>query len=78
MVKQLKNRYNDLNYYKKFVIGVDRPKMKLYDVEESAQQGIIDEKNRKDDDVPVMDDTEFGSRMNDDPEYRKQKMRNFA
>ena len=78
MVKQLKNRYNDLNYYKKFVIGVDRPKMKLYDVEESAQEGIIDEKNRKDDDVPVMDDTEFGSRMNDDPEYRKQKMRNFA
>ena len=34
MVKQLKNRYNDLNYYKRFVIGVDRARMKLYDVEE--------------------------------------------
>ncbi len=36
MVKQLKNRYNDPSYYKRFVIGVDRSRMKLYDVEESA------------------------------------------
>jgi len=37
MVKQLKNRYNDLTKNKRFVIGIDRPKMRLYDVEESAQ-----------------------------------------
>jgi replicative DNA helicase len=37
MVKQLKTRYNDPNYYRRFVVGVDRPKMRLYTVEESAQ-----------------------------------------
>ena len=37
MVKQLKNRYNDLTKNKRFVIGIDRPKMRLYDVEDSAQ-----------------------------------------
>lgn len=41
MVKQLKNRYNDLNIYKRFIIGVDRAKMRLYDVEANAQN-IID------------------------------------
>jgi replicative DNA helicase len=42
MVKQLKNRYADPGYYKRFVIGVDRSRMKLYDVEESAQKDISD------------------------------------
>jgi len=42
MVKQLKNRYNDPTKNKKFVIGIDRPKMKLYDVEASAQEGLVD------------------------------------
>jgi len=42
MVKQLKNRYNDPTANKRFVIGVDRAKMKLYDLEESAQKGISD------------------------------------
>ena len=37
MVKQLKNRYNDPSHYKRFVLGVDKAKMKLYDVEQSAQ-----------------------------------------
>ena len=41
MVKQLKNRYNDPTKYKRFVIGIDRAKMKLYDVEESAQDNIM-------------------------------------
>ena len=41
MVKQLKNRYNDPTSYKRFVIGVDRSRMKLYDVEESAQTDLI-------------------------------------
>jgi hypothetical protein len=38
MVKQLKNRYNDPSANKRFIIGVDRAKMKLYDVEDSAQK----------------------------------------
>ena len=42
MVKQLKNRYNDPTMNKRFVIGIDRAKMKLYDVEQSAQGDIID------------------------------------
>jgi archaellum biogenesis ATPase FlaH len=42
MVKQLKNRYNDPSYYKRFTIGVDRAKMKLYDVDQSGQDGLAD------------------------------------
>jgi replicative DNA helicase len=42
MVKQLKNRYSDPTAYKRFVIGVDRAKMKLYDVEQGAQGNIVD------------------------------------
>ena len=41
MVKQLKNRYNDPTKYKRFVVGIDRARMKLYDVEESAQSDIV-------------------------------------
>ncbi len=41
LVKQLKNRYNDPTKYKRFVIGIDRARMKLYDVEESAQTDIM-------------------------------------
>jgi replicative DNA helicase len=46
MVKQLKNRYNDPSYYKRFTVGVDRSKMKLYDIEQSAQLGIADAGNQ--------------------------------
>ena len=42
LVKQLKNRYGDPNLYKRFVLGIDRAKMRLYDVEDSAQQDIAD------------------------------------
>jgi len=42
MVKQLKNRYNDPTYYKRFTVGVDRSKMRLYDVEQSGQDGLAD------------------------------------
>jgi archaellum biogenesis ATPase FlaH len=42
MVKQLKNRYNSPASYRKFVIGVDRPKMRLYNVEQAAQDDIVD------------------------------------
>jgi archaellum biogenesis ATPase FlaH len=42
MVKQLKNRYNDPTLHKRFVVGMDRAKMRLYDVEQSAQKDILD------------------------------------
>jgi replicative DNA helicase len=59
MVKQLKNRYNDPGVNKRFMIGVDRGKMKLYDLEQSAQQGITDSGQ---DDLPVFDNTTIGKR----------------
>jgi hypothetical protein len=42
MVKQLKNRYGDKSIYKRFVVGIDRAKMRLFDVEQSAQKDILD------------------------------------
>jgi hypothetical protein len=42
LIKQLKNRYNDPTIYKRFVVGIDRAKMRLYDVEQSAQNDILD------------------------------------
>ena len=47
-VKQLKNRYNDPTNHKRFVIGVDRSKMRLYDVEQSAQQIVDSNQESKD------------------------------
>ena len=62
MVKQLKNRYADPSYYKRFVIGIDRSKMKLFDLEESAQQNIHDS-GQPADDKPLFDKSNFGSRL---------------
>lgn len=59
MVKQLKNRYNDPNHNKRFVIGVDRSKMKLYDVEQS-EQNLTDDTA---DDGPVFDNSNVGQRL---------------
>lgn len=62
MIKQLKNRYNDPSYYKRFVVGIDRSKMKLYDVEESAQAGLSDSGQKKDS-GPAFDKGKFGTGM---------------
>lgn len=59
MIKQLKNRYNDLGLHRSFVIGVDRAKMRLYDVEVSAQSTFKVDK-------PVMDNSGFGERAAED------------
>jgi len=61
LVKQLKNRYGDPSYFKKFVIGVDRSKMKLYNVEASAQSNISE--SGQQDDRPVFDKSDFGKRI---------------
>lgn len=58
MVKQLKNRYGDPSVHKRFVIGVDYSKMRLYNVEASAQVDIV-----KDDDRPVFDNSVSGYRL---------------
>jgi len=47
MVKQLKNRYNDPTIFKRFVVGVDRAKMRLYDCEQQAQEDILDNKKEE-------------------------------
>ena len=60
MVKQLKNRYNDPTKYRRFVIGVDRSRMKLYDVEESAQSDIMSDMTP---DKPI---NKFGERESND------------
>jgi replicative DNA helicase len=60
IVKQLKNRYNDPSFYKRFVIGIDRAKMKLYDTEASAQTGLSDAGQ---DDEPMFDKSSFGRRQ---------------
>jgi hypothetical protein len=58
MVKQLKNRYSDPDRYKRFVVGVDKSKMRLFDVD-GATDDLVD-------DTPVMDKSMIGQRLNDE------------
>ena len=60
-VKQLKNRYNDPTMNKRFVIGIDRAKMRLHDLEETEQQGLVDSNQKEHTfNEPVFDKTDFG------------------
>ena len=63
-VKQLKNRYNDPTINKRFVIGIDRAKMQLFDVKSSEQDGLVDSNQQKSaNDMfteAVFDNTDFG------------------
>lgn len=58
MVKQLKNRYSDPGSNRRFIVGVDRSKMRLYDVDQSAQEGLVDDR-------PVMDKGKFMEEENE-------------
>jgi hypothetical protein len=58
MVKQLKNRYNDPDRFKRFVVSVDKAKMRLMDAEDATDDLV--------DDTPVMDKTQIGQRMQDE------------
>jgi replicative DNA helicase len=73
MVKQLKNRYNDLGVNRRFVVGIDRAKMRLYNVEQSAQEDLLD--------GPVMDNTKFGEedyeRNRKKPKFDRSKFEGF-
>ena len=59
-VKQLKNRYNDPNVNKRFIVGIDRSKMKLYDV---SSQDLVDSNQKEEEDKPLFDKGAFGSGM---------------
>lgn len=72
MIKQLKNRWSDLGYYRRFLVGIERAKMKIYELEESAQKNINIDGNggggggsmsRNDDDTPMFDKTDIGQRL---------------
>ena len=65
MVKQLKNRWGDTNYLKRFIIGIDRSKMKLYDAEDSAQDLVNDgQSNQKTDSKPSWGNKNSGDKDN--------------
>jgi hypothetical protein len=53
MVKQLKNRFSDPATIRKFIVGIDKTKMRLFDVEQKEQEGLTD--------GPLMDKTKFGT-----------------
>ena len=76
MVKQLKNRYGDPAVHKRFVIGVDYSRMRLYNVEASAQEDLM-----QDDDVSVFDNSASGSRLNEESKpagkFNKNKFQGF-
>jgi len=67
LVKQLKNRYSDINENKRFVIGVNKSKMRFHDVDDSEQENILEgPKKDKYQDKPVMDNTQVGIRANEE------------
>jgi len=77
MIKQLKNRWGDLSYYKRFVIGIDRAKMKLYSLEDDAQKKVYTEskmnQSKDDDDASVFDKSKFNDEWENATPTRKKK-----
>ena len=72
MVKQLKNRWGDIANPKRFVVGIDRSRMKLFNVEESAQENLTnDSKPKKQREKTVMDNSAFGERYEEDSKITK-------
>ena len=65
LIKQLKNRYSDPTTNKKFLIGIDRAKMKLSDLGDESQSGLVDTgKVEDDDDIPLFDKATKGRMKN--------------
>jgi hypothetical protein len=63
MIKQLKNRYGDPSTHKRFMVGIDRAKMRLYDVEQTAQEDVTDT-------GPAFDNSSFGSRAKEEDQMK--------
>lgn len=80
MIKQLKNRWGDLSYYRRFVVGINRSKMRLHDLEETAQTNVQNEPSYSND-KPVFDKTKFAQdeefRMKKDSTTKKLKAQGF-
>jgi archaellum biogenesis ATPase FlaH len=72
MIKQLKNRWGDLSYYRRFVVGIERAKMKLFNLEEVAQSRIQSEANANDD-KPAFDKTAFAEQWDSESKFSKKK-----
>jgi len=74
MIKQLKNRYSDPGSNRRFVVGIDRSKMRLYDLDPSAQEGLVDDR-------PVMDKGKFMEEENErsrpKPKFDRSKFDGF-
>ena len=64
MVKQLKNRYNDPTINRKFMLGVDRSKMRVYDVEQAAQDDMVNANQQNEPEKSVFDNSETAERLN--------------
>lgn len=78
MIKQLKNRWGDISYYKRFVVGIDRSRMKLYNLDTSAQDKVLSESKQSNsknanDDKPVFDSTVFAENWENLSPTRKKK-----
>ena len=77
MIKQLKNRWGDLNYYRRFVIGIDRSRMKLYNLEENAQKNVQSEptlnKPDKSEDTPTFDKSAFSEQWSSPAKGKRKK-----
>jgi hypothetical protein len=74
MVKQLKNRWGSIDTPKRFIIGIDRSKMKLFDAEESAQEGLTGgSKQIEQEDRPLFD----SSSMMQDEDFEPRKLSSF-
>lgn len=67
LAKQLKNRYNDPSYCRKFFIGVDKPYMRFYDVDQTANENPAE-------DVPIMDNSTTGERINNEKRERSSRL----
>jgi replicative DNA helicase len=85
MIKQLKNRWGDLGFYRRFVVGINRSKMRIFDLEENVQTGVNNEtssvfKDKVQKDKPAFDNTKFGeenfTRLKDNKNSMK-KMEGF-
>jgi archaellum biogenesis ATPase FlaH len=72
MIKQLKNRWGDLGYYRRFVVGINRAKMRIYDLEETVQSEVHNEISAQRDSSPVFEKTNFG-KMSEDRKLKKSK-----
>lgn len=81
MVKQLKNRWGSIDNPKRFIVGIDRSKMRLYDAEESAQDGLLKENKPSaphPDDIPIFDGSEMMSEEHGSKKNKFRGKKNFG